>query len=243
MTERSGEAAARRGDGRDRTTQVPAMEPLGVALLDHLETGEPVEIAVVRDDGVEYALDTRELFEVPGELAGLASRARSLARGRVLDVGAAAGRAALELQADGLEVWALDVCPQCVEVMRRRGVERAICGDVADLDLADFDSILVLMDTIGLAGSRRGLVSLLSGLGERLAPGGHIVLDASALEEGGTSSVQLQLRYRERLGAVAPWLYLDAASLEACAQAAGLRAEVVARTRAPDHFLARLSPL
>lgn len=222
------------------TLSVPAMEPLGRALLEHLETGTPVDVRVRRDDGQEYRLSTRDFFEVPGDLAHLAASARSRVRGRVLDVGAGAGRSALELQADGLEVWALDACPLCVEVMRRRGVERAIRADVFDFEEGPFDTIVLLMDTVGLAGSPDGLRRLLGHLRRRLAPGGRIVLDGSALEAAESGAVQLQLRHRHWVGAVVPWLYLGPDDLVEQAAGVGLRADIVETLPEAHHWLAVL---
>jgi methylase of polypeptide subunit release factors len=55
------------------------------------------------------------------------------ARGRILDIGAGAGRAALYLQETGRDVVAPDVSPGAVDVCKRRGVRRTVIGTVEDL--------------------------------------------------------------------------------------------------------------
>lgn len=75
-----------------------------------------------------------------------------LVRGRVLDVGAGAGRVSLHLQERGHEVVAIDTSPGAVEVCRRRGVR-----DVRLLDFADVDESLGVFDTIVLLGNNFGV--------------------------------------------------------------------------------------
>ena len=84
------------------------------------------------------------------------NEALSLCRGRVLDLGAGAGRHALELQGRGHEVTAIDVSREAVEVMRERGVRDARCGDLDAVDGERFDTILLLMHGIGLVGTLTG---------------------------------------------------------------------------------------
>ena len=75
-----------------------------------------------------------------------------LVRGRVLDVGAGAGRVSLHLQERGHEVVAIDTSPGAVEVCRRRGVR-----DVRLLDFAEVDESLGVFDTIVLLGNNFGV--------------------------------------------------------------------------------------
>src|SRR3954464_15530008 len=81
--------------------------------------------------------------------------AMRLVRGRVLDVGAGAGRVSLHLQERGHEVVAIDNSPGAVEVCRRRGVRDARLFDFADVDdsLGNFDTIVMLGNNFGLFGS------------------------------------------------------------------------------------------
>ena len=96
-------------------------------------------------------------FRGPGEFSALDEAALDLCRGRVLDVGAGAGCHSLVLQARGLSVTALDVAPEAVEVMRRRGVRDVRCGDIFSFAGERFDTLLMLMNGIGLVGTLEGL--------------------------------------------------------------------------------------
>jgi SAM-dependent methyltransferase len=68
--------------------------------------------------------------------------ALDLVGGRVLNVGAGAGRFLLALQSRGHEPMALDVSPGAVEVCRRRGVRRTILGPIEEL--ADTDPLSLM---------------------------------------------------------------------------------------------------
>lgn len=104
---------------------------------------------------------------------------RSLAAGEagpVLDVGAGAGRVALDLAGAGHEVVALDVDPVLLGALRERAAARgleveAVLGDAEDLPFPDgaFGLVLVPMQTIQLLGDRG---AFLRGAARVLRPGG-----------------------------------------------------------------------
>jgi SAM-dependent methyltransferase len=153
-------------------------DALGRAFLDAV-AGRPGPIVVERDDGF-VALDSI------GYLGGLDERdewAVSRLTGRVVDVGAGAGRAALELQRRGQQVTALDTSPGAIEACRRRGVASACLGDpgqaAKDGLAGSFGSALLLGNNIGLLGSAQAAGRFLREVGALLAPGGIIVGTAS----------------------------------------------------------------
>lgn len=168
--------------------RVAAHAPLGRALTEHVRTGRVQRLRVDRSGGVHYALDTAAFFTLAGEQADVEEALLSACRGRILDVGAGAGRHALALQARGAEVSAIDVSPICVDLMRAQGVKRARVADawsLAEGPVEDdpFDTLLFGMQSIGLTATVSGLERMLCGLaapGSALATGGRIVLDSSA---------------------------------------------------------------
>jgi SAM-dependent methyltransferase len=169
--------------------RVDAQTPLARALIDHARSGRARTLRVERSGGVRYRMDTRPFFELGGEQGPIDAALLDACGGRVLDVGAGAGRHALALQARGLDVCAIDVSSDCVELMRARGVRDARVFDVwraiADGagELGAFDTILFGMQTIGLTGSVDGLLAMLDGLRRSpglLASGGCVLLDSSA---------------------------------------------------------------
>jgi SAM-dependent methyltransferase len=115
-----------------------------------LRAGTDAEI-IERDDGFIQG-STLSYFAPFRRWAAVERRALRFVRGRVLDVGVGAGRVALELQARGRDVVAIDISPGAVEVARNRGVR-----DVRLLALEDVDSSLGHFDTMAMYGNNFGL--------------------------------------------------------------------------------------
>jgi SAM-dependent methyltransferase len=169
-------------------------DALGRALLD-AATGRPGLILVEREDGFIAA-------DSIGYLGGLDARdewALSHLAGRVVDVGAGAGRAALELQRRGHEVLALDTSPGAVEACRRRGVRSVYHGDpgraARDGHAESFDSALLLGNNIGLLGSAEAAGPFLRDIGALLTHGGVMVGTASDPYQ---TDDRIHLDYHER---------------------------------------------
>ena len=226
--------------------------PLGKALRDHLDSGVGRTVDVSRSDGLFYSIETEEFFSLKGRLLDLDETALAAARGRILDVGAGAGRHALALQELGCEVVAVDISPLCVEVMRARGVNQAHVADVFSIgggkNLGGFDTVLFLMQSIGIAGSLFGLEQLLDLLRPLVRPGGQLLLDSSPLlRVPGDSSdlsegIDVSFAYEGYRGKSFSWLYLDETMLGEVAIRRGWNMEILGRTSASE-YLARLRPM
>ena len=111
---------------------------------------------IERNDGfVSASLIGPKLYLAPFRRWPPHRRAVRYMRGRVLDVGTGGERVALELQARGHEVVAIDSSPGAIEVCRRRGVRDArLCAfEEIDDSLGTFDSVVLLGNNFGLFGS------------------------------------------------------------------------------------------
>jgi len=196
-------------------------------------------------------------FRGPSEFSALEEAALDLCRGRVLDAGAGAGCHTLALQDRGLSVCAIDIAPEAVEVMRRRGVEDARCADLFTFQGAVFETILLMMNGIGVVGDLAGLDRFLEDVRRLLAPDGQILLDSydprrddearpaavSAYRAAGARYVgemRFRLEYRGRKGPPLRWLFLDAPLLAERAMKAGWSCELIWREE-EGHYLARLT--
>lgn len=128
--------------------------------------GEPAVYTIERDDGKVMEDDAGTYFIPYDEWPEFERESLREARGRVLDVGVGAGRAALWLQERRLEVVGIDVSPLALEVSSLRGVKDLRRMDVRELDFPEgsFDTVLMLGNNLGIGGdvdqTRRMLGSL-----------------------------------------------------------------------------------
>lgn len=215
----------------------------GELLLAALEEGELVEV-VERDDG--FIMSSRygpEAYLAPyRKWPSRQRRALRLARGRVLDAGAGAGRVSLHLQEKGHDVVAIDASPGAVETCTRRGVRDARVLRIEDVDssLEVFDTIVMYGNNLGLLASRakgRRLLKQLHSvtserariLGEILDPYTtddpvHLGYHARNRKRGRMSGqIRIRIRYRD---VATPWfdyLFLSQPELEELLQGTGWR--------------------
>ncbi len=129
----------------------------GQLLYHFLKTGSGTEI-VERDDGfIDVSLGAKAYFAPFEEWSDHNREAMKYVRGRVLDVGAGAGRVALYLQEQGHQVWAIDNSPLALKVCRERGVKHTVLVPATQLSsrLGIFDTIVMMGNNFGLVGNQR----------------------------------------------------------------------------------------
>lgn len=226
--------------------------------LKAFDAGDASVLITVESDVAETdQWPLAEFFHSWDDMGPIERKALTLANGRTLDVGAGSGCHTLWLQQqNGVEAEALDISQGAVEVMKRRGVRKAIAGDFYNfVPGKKYDTLLFLMNGIGLAGSVDGLDKFLARAASLLAPGGQILVDSSDLiylyeEEDGSYSLPIGGRYYGEMtytfvfngerSEPFDWLYCDPQTLLDAADRNGLAMEIVAEG---DHFdfLARLT--
>jgi SAM-dependent methyltransferase len=177
-------------------------DAFGAILLACLEAGmEPDRVweTIERDDGYLDGQDAVHYFYPHDRWDALDRRLAERVTGRVLDVGAGAGRASLHLQTEGHEVTALDISPAACEVCRRRGVGTVVEGTVHDLarfeERHSFDSVLLLGNNLGLLESRHHAPVFLEALAAVTRPGAVIL--GRGLDPYQTDN-PFHLRYHDR---------------------------------------------
>lgn len=230
-------------------------DPMGAAIHDYQSKGKASRLRVLSSMFDEDEMPVAHLFRTFNQMPRLEQKALSMAKGRVLDIGAGAGCHALALQERGLEVKAIDISPLSCEVMSERGVKDAECVNLFNPQLqGKYDTLLLLMNGTGIAGKLNRLSMLLNRLKELLAEGGQILIDSSDLKyiyenEDGSMDIDLnapyygevdyQMQYKNVKGEPFDWLYTDPMLLASISKQCGLNCEIVEEGENYD-FLARL---
>jgi len=164
------------------------------------------------------------------------------AHGRVLDIGCNAGRHALYLQQNGLDVLGVDVSPLAIAVAKERGLKRAEVLAIDDLsaELGTFDTIVMLGNNFGLFASAAKARRLLRRFKAFTRPGATLIAESlnvyetrdpdhlayqAANRERGRMSGQIRMRARYKRF-VTPWfdyLMVSPAEMETLLDGTGWR--------------------
>ncbi|NDU72259.1 methyltransferase domain-containing protein [Actinomadura sp. DSM 109109] len=138
---------------------------------------DPVLQIAERDDGLVIPLPVMHWFAPIEQWPDEERRALELVKGKVLDIGAGAGRAARALLDRGHDVTALDISPGALQVCRRQGVESVVRGTVNEhaATEARYETFLLLGANLGLLESRERAPRFLRDLATMAAPGAVIV--------------------------------------------------------------------
>lgn len=202
----------------------------------HNDYGEPEEMPVAHffEEGVTVLED----------------EALGLCRGDILDIGAGAGRHSLLLQHVMFVPKSIDISPLAVRLMRERGVKNAQLQDVWELEGERYDTLLLLMNGIGLAETLDRVPALLEKLKGLLKPGGRIVFDSSDLAylyEGEPlpydryyGEVKFRYTFEGERSKWFGWVYVDPKTMQQLAEKAGFVFEKV-YTDPNDQYLAMLT--
>lgn len=230
----------------------------GNALLDYHLGKHTEDIKTYSSLDEEDYIPLSYLFRTYDEMPPLERKALKLAKGKILDIGCGAGSHALYLQQKGFDVTALDSSEGAVTVIKERGISATVHSQILDYSDSKFDTLLLLMNGIGLAGKLIDLGKFLSHLKSLLRPNGQILLDSSDIiymfdqdEDGGYwipdsghyyGEVTFTMEYKGEKSSTFPWLYIDFNTLSNACLANNLDCQLLGEGHHYD-YLAKLSLL
>lgn len=226
------------------------LDVLGHALHDYLQGHRSDQLLTHTGFGGVEEMPVAEFFRQPIDFPELEHIALSLCDGRVLDVGAGAGSHALFLQKRGMDVTALERSPLACEVMRVRGVRQVITADFFEYEGGRYDTLLFLMNGIGVAGSIDGLKRLLTHCKALLNEGGQLLFDSSdiaylymdgSVEKpvGYYGEIRYQYAYKGSRSTPFSWLFIDQDTLIDIGQSMGWVVQILYED-GHDQYLARM---
>ena len=218
----------------------------GKAILDYYKGNDEATLILHNSYGDPDEMPVEVFFREEEDLTTLEHLALIESKGRVLDLGAGAGAHALVLQSRGFEVFALENSPGCVDVMRRSGVRNVLFEDFRKHQ-GQYDTVLILMNGMGLAGTLAQVEGFLQTCAKLLSPGGQILVDSSDISylyEDGTpkpkgyfGEVRYRYEFQETQGEWFDWLYVDQRMLAEKVSAVGMELEIL-MTDENDQYLA-----
>lgn len=226
------------------------MDVFGEALKDQF-TKPPAETLWVHnsyDEPEEMPVDV--YFRGEDEMPELELTALAMCKGKVLDVGAGVGSHALILQKRGFNVTGMDISAPAVTIMKQRGLKQAMEGNILTYKEDTYDTLLFMMNGIGLTGSIAGLKAFLQHVKGLINPDGQLVFDSSDLSylyqeipfplNGYYGEVSFRYEYKSIKGNWFKWVYVDQKTLIEVARQSGWDAEIVFEDD-HDQYLARLT--
>lgn len=254
-------------------------DPMGTAIAEYHKTGKADTLRVFSPDFDEDEIPVEMLFRCFEDMPAIEQKALVMAQGKILDVGAGAGCHSLALQqmeqreqggvgSDCAEsrqkntvgqkmkrdVTAIDISPLSVETMLARGVKNAVEQDFFTVT-EKYDTILMLMNGIGIVGTTDKLPSFFKHIDGILSENGQLLLDSSDIcyvfededgiiylpeGDGYYGELRYQMRYKDIIGDSFPWLYIDFETLRDIAMKNGFKAELV-QTGEHYDYLARIT--
>ncbi len=226
---------------------------LGSALHDYFLGNRREKLRLHTSYGEVEEMPIEVFFREPDDFPELEHIALALCDGHILDVGAGAGSHALYLQTRGQEVTALEHSPLACSVMRQRGVQQVLQQDFFDYQEDRYDTLLFLMNGIGLSGTIAGLSKLLRHCRTLLRTGGQLLFDSSDIAylyaDGSVErphsyygEIRYQYEYKGVVGSPFNWLFIDQEMLIRIARTEGWVVQVVFED-GNDQYLARMEPM
>jgi len=224
---------------------------LGDAILDYYQHKRGSKLWVHDEHGPNLEMPVKTYFRTEKEMPAMELKALALCKGSVLDIGAGAGSHALALQEKGLDVTAMDISAKAVIVMKARGVRHAIEQDIFSFKPTQkFDTLLLLMNGIGLSGTLAGLRRFLKQAQSLLLPDGQLIFDSSDVAylyedepfpmNHYYGEIKCCYEYKKHKSKWLTWLYIDQKMLYYEASGAGWKTEVLMEDN-NNQYLARLT--
>ncbi|PUV22668.1 MULTISPECIES: class I SAM-dependent methyltransferase [Sphingobacterium] len=225
----------------------------GEALDDYfVHQEEKFPLMLYTSYGEEEEMPVEVFFRDADDFPELEFIALSLCDGRVLDVGAGVGSHSLYLQDKGFEVDALEISPTACHIMQQRGVQNIICQNFYQFNGQKYDTLLFLMNGVGISRDIAGFKQLLHHSKELLTEKGQLIFDSSDItylyEDYNIKKppyyfgeIQYQYEYKGQRGFPFKWLYLDQDKLINISHELGWVVQILYEDE-NDQYLVRMEP-
>lgn len=227
------------------------MDILGQAILDFYNQEKKHKLWIFDAFEQKLEMDTGLYFRKFGQMPEIEQKALGLCQGKTLDIGAGAGSHSLYLQEKGIDITALDISELCCRVALDRGVKKVLATDFFDWNTdSKFDTLLLLMNGIGICEDIFGFPIFLDRAKALLNPNGQIIFDSSDIaymydpdefpDDHYYGEFVCAYSYQKQKTDWFSWLYLDFDTMQKIALEKGWKAEKLFEDN-HFHYLARLT--
>lgn len=226
------------------------IDVLGEAISDFYHQRLKGKLWIHNTYGRKEEMPVETYFRKEKDMPDLELVAMQLCKGKVLDIGAGAGSISLALQKGKRDVTALEISPKAAAIMKLRGVKNIIIQDVFSLKEHRFDTLLLLMNGIGLTGTVDNLHLFLQHAKTLLTPAGQLLFDSSDIAylykgkkrpaDRYYGEISYQYEYNKQRTDWFSWLYIDQQLLKTIATREGWLCEIIFEDEY-DQYLARLT--
>lgn len=232
---------------------IPFNDPLGHAIHEYFSSKIDFPITVISEDFDDDKMKPSYFFRNYNNMPALEKKALKLCRGKVLDVGACAGSHSIWLQKNNFDVTALEISELCCLTMQKRGIKKIIQSDIFAYNENQYDTILLLMNGTGIAGTLIRLIDLFVHLKKLLRQGGQILIDSSDLiylfeDDNGYANLNLnsekyygelqyQFEYKGIKSEPFPWLYTDIETIQQVVSNSRLNVKQLVKGKHYDYLM------
>ena len=226
----------------------PSDDVLGSAMLAYLKKGDDTPFRIKINGYEEPPMPPSAFFRTYTQMRNYEKKALKLAYGKILDVGCGAGCHSLYLQKKKLEVHGLELSPIIAKVAEDRGV-KVTTGDWRMFNQKGYDTILALMNGMGMINDIQELTKFFRKLKSLITPNGQILVDSTDVYYARYNweyenpdyygHVLFQLQYKRKKQQFF-WVFVDLKTALTAAKKAQLQAEIIDEEEG-GHFLLRLT--
>ncbi len=158
----------------------PSKDAFGQEMWAYLQGQKSYEI-IERDDGyIDLSEGAPAYFAEFSDWPEIQRKAIKYVKGKILDVGAGAGRVSLYLQEQGFEVMAIDNSPLAIRVCAERGVKEHEVLPIEEVGMIrskPFDTIIMFGNNFGLFGARKKAQLILETFHQITSPRAQIITE------------------------------------------------------------------
>lgn len=226
-------------------------DPIGKAIQDYINGVKNGEIIVASDLCDDDVIPVKHFFRNYDEMNLIEQKALSMCSGKILDVGAAAGCHSKYLLPN-FDVTALEISSGAIAYLKSQKIN-CVQSEIQHFNSSKFDTLLLLMNGIGIAGTIENLPSFLLHLKSLLNESGKIICDSTDINylyqnEDGSFDInlnanyygemQFSMSYQDHQTDWFNWLYVDYDNLASCCEKVGLNCKLILTD--DYHYLAEM---